>query len=310
MEKSGSGMKVALLAGVAVGAVLLFSGKSKAAGSTTADPCKPLIDKANKVLPTATAADIPALKELASSAQTLGCLDLVATINKKIADLSKTTTPGTGTPKPKYQLVPVPSGMGPIEFSKKYGMSVADLVKLNSTKLVRGVIDQELGKIVQDCKLQPVLNPATGGDDASGGPNPEYFGSTVWTHTGQVDNATNRAMFRTQNTKPYQRVQDWLGAIDCANPGSPTGRTYYEGGAQRYVKPWFGGLELLVPTSAVGVAGDNAVSVEGCIACELPNPKAQRELDEAMERAEEIAEAGDPRFGALPFGGVSPRFYE
>jgi len=204
--------------------------------------------------------------------------------------------------------VTVPSGMGPLEFSKKYGMTVPDLVKLNASKLSRGTIDQELKQISQDCKLEKVLLPADDDDEISGGPNPEYFASTVWTHTGQIDNATNRAMFRTQNAKPYVRVQDWLGSIDCANSGSPTGRTYYDGGAARYVKPWYGGLELQVPAASAGVSGDYSASVEGCIACELPNPKTQRAVEEAMERAEEIQEAADPRFGALPFGGTAPKF--
>lgn len=99
-RSSGTGVKIAALAGIGIGlAFLLSSGSSKASGGGGAktDPCKDLEDQAGPVIDKATKADIIKLGELMDIAKTLKCDDLVTKIAKKISELGAVAP----TPKPK-----------------------------------------------------------------------------------------------------------------------------------------------------------------------------------------------------------------
>lgn len=102
-----TGTKVLLGAGVAIAAFVALGGTAKAAGQTPPATCDVsdlpdvpagagLRSRVQKVLPAATAADVPALKALLVEVQDLpgGCPIAAQTIAQKIADLSA----GTGKP--------------------------------------------------------------------------------------------------------------------------------------------------------------------------------------------------------------------
>jgi len=90
----------AILAGLAVGGLVLFGGGKKASASTpvAVDPCKALTDKATTVLAKATVADLTTLGDLLTQSQALGCTDLTVLVTKKIKDLGGTSTPPTTKP--------------------------------------------------------------------------------------------------------------------------------------------------------------------------------------------------------------------
>ncbi len=300
-QKRSSGFGFVLAAAAGVGAFLLLSGDSKAAAPPKpSDPCQPLIDRANKLLPTAKESDLPALRELATTAKTLGCTALESDVNKKISELTKKPAP-PGPKPPSNKMAAIPSGAGPVEFAAKYGITIERLAALNPT-LTWGVVHEDLSRRVADCGLHKPLLPATGGDSISGGPNPEYPGSIIWDPTYTVNAGDYMPIFQTVSTGPRAyRKSDGAGGIDCASSASGVGRIFSAAGATRFVAPWRTGLELLVPSVAVaGVAGEMDASVEGCIACELPNPK-----DKFVEAATEKAVA----FGSMPFGGSGPSSY-
>jgi len=309
MEHTNRGSKTGIvLAVLAAGvAFFAFSGSSKAAAP--ANPCQPFIDKANKLLPTAKASDIPALTELAKNARDLGCGDLADTIEKKIKDLGGKPTPVTPPappkPAPGVQAVILPrgtqgtlSGPDPIAFAKAHGTTIDQIAALNP-KLVFGVISENLGSVrAMDCGIESPLVTNSSGIEVA---NPEYPKSISWHHNGQVDAATNLPVFKSgQTSKTSHRISDGGGGIDCGEHGTGVGQTFFAAGSWRFVRPWLSGEAVAIPAPA-SIGGDHSmhdVAVAGCIACEEPNPK-----DKFAEEENQL-EFGNVRFGAIPFGGL------
>jgi len=92
----------AILAGLAVGGLVLFGGGKKASASTKpsdADACANLTKNSAPFIAAATIADLKSLGDLLDAATVLGCTDLMATVAKKIKDLGGSAPPVATPPK-------------------------------------------------------------------------------------------------------------------------------------------------------------------------------------------------------------------